>query len=81
MILQRWKPIVIGYNGALIGFTMEDSGKVSIFIFVFVLCILGYNFIRPYFEVNAFNRLTGSNATYFDALFVELRVDCSNVKK
>jgi hypothetical protein len=36
---------------------------------------------QPYFEAKSFNRLTGGNATYWDALFSELRVDGSSQKK
>ena len=44
--------------------------------------IVSLIFIPPYFEMRSYNRLTCSNATYVDALFLELRVmeqkDCDN---
>lgn len=33
-----------------------------------------------YFESTTFNKLTGARTTVFDALWVELRVDCQNIK-
>lgn len=45
-----------------------------------VLCLMAFAFIviQPYFEARSFNKLTGGNATYFDALFSELRIDGSS---
>jgi hypothetical protein len=37
--------------------------------------------VPPYFEAQSYNRLTGSNATYWDAVWVELRVQgCSDAE-
>ena len=36
--------------------------------------------IQPYFEAQSFNKLTGGDATYWDALWSELRVDGSSQK-
>lgn len=45
-------------------------------IIVFV-CVVVAAFGQPYFEAKAFNDCTGGHATYFTALFTELRVtDC-----
>jgi len=36
---------------------------------------------QPYFEAKSFNKLTGGNATWWDALWTELRVDGSSQRK
>jgi len=40
--------------------------------------LLAFMIIQPYFEARTFNKLTGGNATYADALFAELRIDGSS---
>ena len=42
--------------------------------FCCVAFIAGVILLSAYFEASAFNRLTGQNATLWDALFTELRV-------
>lgn len=37
--------------------------------------------LPPYVESKIFNKLTGGNTTTWDALWVELRVDCNNYSK
>jgi len=39
-----------------------------------ILITLGIAAIQPHFEAKAYNKLTGGNATYWDALFTELRI-------
>lgn len=41
---------------------------------ILILAMLSGLLIQPLYEVNSFNKCTGSNATYSDALFTELRV-------
>ena len=45
------------------------------FVTLVVLFVFGYALLAPKFEAEAFNRCTGGNATYFTALFTELRVE------
>lgn len=45
---------------------------------VAVLVLAGaivFALLSPYFESQAFNRCTGSNASYWDAVFTHLRID------
>jgi len=43
-----------------------------------ILGSIAFALSQPYFEAKAFNDCTGGHATYFTALFTELRVqDCS----
>ena len=35
---------------------------------------------QPGFEAATFNKLTGGHASYWDAIWVQLRVDCSNIQ-
>ena len=39
-----------------------------------ILATLAGMVAQPYFEASTFNRLTGGEANYFDALFSNLRV-------
>ena len=52
---------------------MDFDSKVITFtviltIFTLILCVF-----FPYFEAKTFNRCTGSNASYMDAVFTQLR--------
>jgi len=38
------------------------------------LAIIGALILPPYFESDAYNRLTGAKTTYWDAVWLELRV-------
>jgi len=51
----------------------ETAILVLTFAFPFLLIALGL--AQPYFEAQSFNRCTGSHATYWDALFLQLRVE------
>ena len=49
---------------------------------IVVLIIVGAVLVgicEPGFEAATFNKLTGGHANYWDAIWVNLRVDCSNV--
>lgn len=45
----------------------------KLIIAAIIAILVGIAF-QPYYEAKAFNKMTGKNATYFDALFTELRV-------
>ena len=45
-----------------------------------IILILTIAIAQPYFEAKSFNKLTGGSATYWDAVFSELRVDGSSQK-
>lgn len=57
--------------------------KVEICVFTAIgLIILMIFLAKPYFEMKTFNDCTGSNATYWNAVFNDLRVfDCHRDKK
>jgi hypothetical protein len=57
--------------------TVEIIGAIiGVIIFFGCLVLAG---LQPYFEAKAFNDCTGGHATYFTAVFTELRVqDCKN---
>jgi hypothetical protein len=59
---------------------MTKKTETIVLSSIFILIILGY-IAFCYFESSTFNRLTGANTTWFDALWVELRVDCNNIKE
>ena len=51
----------------------EDVGLVVLCVLLFAIIIggwVGYSF----FEAKTYNKITGSNLTTFDAMFVELRI-------
>jgi len=45
-----------------------------------IVGILLIIFIQPYFEMRAFNRFSEQKATYWDALFVELRIEANGAR-
>lgn len=47
-----------------------------VIIGILALCVL-----QPYFESRAYNRLTGAHTTYWDALWLELRVQDQPIKE
>ncbi|TFH23759.1 hypothetical protein E4G67_02715 [Candidatus Bathyarchaeota archaeon] len=55
----------------------RSDTEIYFFLCVFVGAIL-FLLAQPYFEAQSFNRLTGGHATYWDALWTELRVDGSS---
>jgi hypothetical protein len=52
---------------------MSDRVYLAVAV-VGMAVVAGTILVAPYFEMETFNRCTGSHATYFDALFGELRV-------
>ena len=53
---------------------------IGVCIVLLVGTLIGAMVIPPYFEMQSFNKLTcpAVEATYWDAMFAELRVDGSN---
>jgi prepilin-type N-terminal cleavage/methylation domain-containing protein len=58
------------------GFTLIEL-FIVIAIFGIIASLIGSILIKPYFEMRTFNKFneSGEKATYFDALFSELRVE------
>lgn len=59
----------------------KETLIVGLVVMVAVGAVLGAIFLGvsgPYFEAKAFNDCTGGNATYFTAMFTELRVENCN---
>jgi hypothetical protein len=53
---------------------MKDGVLIAIYLLVIAIaCSIGL--LQPMFEARSFNRCTGSNASYFDAAFTQLRVE------
>jgi hypothetical protein len=50
-----------------------DGHKVLFFTAFFAVVIL-LTVLQPYFESKAYNRLTGAQTTYWDAVWLQLRV-------
>jgi hypothetical protein len=48
---------------------------IGAIVFTFIAITTGPWIVSSYFEAQAFNRLTGKNASTWDAMWVELRVD------
>ena len=47
---------------------------VEVLIVLAIIGIILAGVLQPYFESRAYNRLTGAHTTYWDALWLELRV-------
>lgn len=57
----------------------QDLGVlVGILVAVIIVVSIGFVILKPYYEAKAFNDCTGGNATYFTAVFTQLRVDNCN---
>lgn len=52
---------------------MKD--KINIVLGVIFMAILLVVVMQPYFEAKSFNRLSEKKVTYWDAMFLNLRVD------
>ena len=50
-------------------------------LILFVIGAIIVGICEPGFEAHSFNKLTGGHASYWDALWINLRVDCSGVIK
>lgn len=48
---------------------------IGALIVLLVLAVFFAAAIKPYFEAKSFNDCTGSHATYWDAVFTELRIE------
>lgn len=54
---------------------MKDKIQIILAVVVIAGLILFFSLIQPFFEARSFNKLTGNNASTWDAIWVELRVD------
>lgn len=55
---------------------MKDSTQL-VLILVLIVFSLTFGVFQPIFESQTYNKLTGANTTFWDAIWVELRVtDC-----
>ena len=55
--------------------TLDKDEKIKIFIVTAIILIFfSFMGIKPYFEMKAFNKFSDQKATYWDAMFTELRV-------
>jgi len=60
---------------------MDTENKIIVGVMVvFIICGLVFTISQPYFEAKNFNKCTGSNVGYFDAVFNELRILDCNIK-
>ena len=50
-------------------------------IIVMIVAILAILTVQPYFEARAFNKFSEKKATYWDAVFTDLRVEAGSVSK
>jgi hypothetical protein len=49
--------------------------RLEKFIFILVgIFLLAMGLLQPYFESRAYNKLTGAHTTYWDAVWLKLRV-------
>lgn len=46
----------------------------ELLVILFIVCLISAIPIQAYMESRTYNKLTGANTTWFDALWVELRV-------
>lgn len=59
------------------GRSFHGGGGVTlagILVALIILGLLAAMFISPYFEMQAFNKFSKTKATYWDALWTELRI-------
>ncbi len=59
------------------GFTLIEV--VTIIAIIGILITVGA--VKPYFEMKAFNKFSDQKATFWDAVFSELRIDATKEKK
>lgn len=52
---------------------MKSAGPIYFYLLLLALAVIVL-IMQPYFESSTYNRLTGAHTTYWDALWVELRV-------
>jgi len=53
---------------------MTDEKKITVIYCVLILATIIFVALAPYFEAEAFNRLSEKKVTYWDAVFLDLRV-------
>ncbi len=53
---------------------------MALFIVLTISLVIGVGIFKSHYEAKSWNKLTGGNATTWDAFFVGLRVDCVNKK-
>lgn len=56
-----------------IPFTTTEKCVMAVTLLMLLLAVIT-GALQPYFESQAYNRLTGAQTTYWDAAFLELRV-------
>lgn len=61
-------------NYKLSGSDKQQAIVTGILVVVGILLVFGFAAAQPYFEARAFNNCTGSHATYWDAVFSQLRI-------
>lgn len=70
-----------GLNPAVVldqrGFTVVEL-LIAIATVLIVIGVIAAAALKPYYEARSFNRCTGGNASYMDALTTELRVERCN---
>lgn len=54
---------------------MIDEKKIAVISCVLILATIIFVAIAPYFEAKAFNRVSEKKVTYWDAVFLDLRVE------
>ena len=54
---------------------MSDGKKVFVILWMFIFLAITGLAVSKYFEVNAFNRVSEKKLTYWDAVFLNLRVE------
>lgn len=54
---------------------------INTIIILGISAIIALFAAQPYFEAKSFNKLTGGNATYWDALWSNLRIDGSSQQR
>ena len=54
---------------------MIDEKKIAVIYCVLILATIIFVAIAPYFEAKAFNRVSQKKVTYWDAVFLDLRVE------
>jgi hypothetical protein len=54
---------------------MTDEIKIAVISCMLILATIIFVVIAPYFEAKAFNRVSEKKVTYWDAVFLDLRVE------
>jgi len=58
------------------GFTL-----VELLIVISIIAMVAGIFIQPYFEMKAFNKFSDKKASYFDAMFSQLRIEANRASQ